>query len=62
MDDLVDLLQRIHELLVIVAADLVAGNQVTVDVVKLRIPLAHVFAEIQRLSRLNQSHGFRTVE
>ena len=45
LDDLVDLLEGLHQLLVVVAPDLVAGYQVPVQVVQLRIPLAHVFAE-----------------
>jgi hypothetical protein len=42
LDDLVDLLQGFHQLLVVVAADLVAGDEVAVDVVQLRVPLTHV--------------------
>lgn len=44
LNDLVDLLERLHELLVVGAADLVAGDQVAVDVVQLGVPLAHALA------------------
>ena len=41
LNDLVDLLQRLHELLVIVASYLVTRNEITVDIVELRVPLSH---------------------
>ena len=40
LDDLVDLLERVHQLLVVVAADLVLTHQVAVDVVQLLGPSA----------------------
>ena len=40
LDDLVDLLERVHQLLVVVAADLVLAHQVAVDVVQLLGPSA----------------------
>ena len=39
--DLVNFLERVHELLVVVGADLVAGDEVPVDVVQLGVPLPH---------------------
>ena len=41
LDNLVDLLERLHELLVIVTSNLVAGDQIAVDIVELRVPLSH---------------------
>jgi hypothetical protein len=44
LDDLIDFFEGVHEFLVIVAANLVSGYQVSVDVVQLRVPFPHVFA------------------
>ena len=41
LDNLVDLLERLHKLLVIVTSYLVAGDQIAVDIVELRVPLSH---------------------
>ena len=38
LDDLVDLLQSLHQLLVVVAPDLVLRDKVPVDIVQLRRP------------------------
>ncbi len=44
LDDLIDFFEGVHELLVVVAANLVSGYQVSVNVVQLRIPFTHIFA------------------
>ncbi len=41
LDDLIDQLQGVHEFLVVVASDAEAGDQVTVDIIQLCIPVAH---------------------
>ena len=45
LNNLVDLFKRLHELLVVVAPDLVSRYEISVEVIQLRIPLAHVLAE-----------------
>ena len=63
LNDLIDLFQSFHQFLMIVTTDFVAGDQITVDVIQLRIPFPHILSvNIQIKSLVYKTFFYRAYQ